>query len=109
MVVFPLVVILSALILRRRPVAQGLSSPTSVGVVLHAGITGVAIDPVDLPSLAAVGRKGLLRLSAIWGDRPNGEAHQDGFAVDGLLIVEVAAAVGEFADVRYPQGADFGR
>ena len=71
-------------------------------------ITCIAIDPVKLPGLAAVIRKRLLGLSRVGADPPNGKSHEDGFTVDRLLVIEVAAPILEFPDATGTQHAHSG-
>src|SRR5262249_43379730 len=60
-------------------------------------------DPVHFPALAAVVRKGLLEAPGVGAERGDDEPHEDSAAVEGLLVVELAAAVLELADGRLAQ------
>src|SRR6266487_4618598 len=53
----------------------------------------IFVDPVGFSGLASVVLKCLLRLRRVGRDAPDGKSHEDGFAVDRFLIVEVAATV----------------
>jgi hypothetical protein len=70
----------------------------------HARLLPVTL-PVLLPGFAPVVRKGLFEAAGRRGDVRDDEADQDGPAVDGLLIEELAPAVLEFADHGLAQGA----
>src|SRR4051812_29707967 len=55
-------------------------------------------DPVDFPGLAAIVGKGLLEPAGFRSDLRDDEPHQDGAAIQGLLVIDPAAPVLETAD-----------
>src|SRR5262249_11125111 len=78
------------------------TSPWRARLLLDARVDG---DPVHLPGPPAVIGVRLLEAARVRRDVGDHEAHEDGAAVERLLVVELAAAVLERADRRRAQGA----
>src|SRR5580692_11541111 len=69
----------------------------------RTGFPGVVRDPIHFPGLAVVGGEGLLEVTRVGRDGGDHEADEDGAAVEGLLVQELAAPLLEFAHCRYAE------
>ena len=68
--------------------------------------TRVLIDPVHLPRLASVYRKGLFGLRRIAVNAPNGEPDKDKLAINVFIVVEITSTILEFSNGRHTDRAD---
>ena len=75
----------------------------SPGSIARAGLVG---DPIDLPGAAAVAGERLLKVRRAGRHARPVVADKNGFAVNGVGGVEVAAALLERADLRRVEAAD---
>src|SRR5258708_30770761 len=78
-------------------IASLVQSVFFTGYIVHPSLV---CDPVDFPCLASIGRVGLFEMGRIRRDVRPDKSNIDGSALPEFLIVELAAAILEFADHR---------